>query len=67
MDISLFESYDVDNLEVTSMLFQTGYLTIKKRTIDKQGEKLYRLSYPNKEVRNILGCSLKESDYIFLK
>jgi hypothetical protein len=29
VDEAIFESYDIENLEVISMLFQTGYLTIK--------------------------------------
>jgi hypothetical protein len=44
-----FDSYDIENMEIASLLFQTGYLTIKKITIENL-EKLYQLSYPNKEV-----------------
>jgi hypothetical protein len=48
---TLFESYDLDNLEVRSLLFQTGYLTIKK--IDfRTGE--YTLDYPNREVEEAM-------------
>lgn len=47
----VFESYDIDNLETTSLMFQTGYLTIKERRIVKKTEMEYTLSYPNKEVR----------------
>ena len=47
---SIFESYDIDNLEVISMLFQTGYLTIKEmKPVGVQYK--YRLSYPNEEVK----------------
>ncbi|MCP5047926.1 MAG: ATP-binding protein [bacterium] len=50
---SIFESYDIDNLEVVSLLFQTGYLTIKEVTI--VGVKpFYTLSYPNLEVKESL-------------
>lgn len=49
-DGSEFESYDVDNIAVTPLLFQTGYLTVEKVTFNV-GEKTYYLSYPNKEVR----------------
>ncbi len=45
---TLFDSYDIRNIDVVSLLFQTGYLTIKE--IDEFG--LYRLGYPNKEVRD---------------
>jgi len=43
---NLFESYTLDNLELRSLLFQTGYLTIK--SIDKYGQ--YALGFPNREV-----------------
>jgi hypothetical protein len=47
----VFESYDIDNLETTSLLFQTGYLTIKDKTVT--GTEIdYTLTYPNKEVRD---------------
>jgi hypothetical protein len=49
-DNMVFESYDIDNIELTSLLFQTGYLTVKKRTVIED-ETTYHLSYPNKEVR----------------
>jgi hypothetical protein len=47
----IFDSYDIDNMEITSLLFQTGYLTIKKK-FSKEDSKRYQLSYPNKEVRD---------------
>ncbi|MCK4763780.1 MAG: AAA family ATPase [Candidatus Aminicenantes bacterium] len=46
----IFDSYDVDNIEIAPLLFQTGYLTIKEAWTRKE-KKWYRLSYPNKEVR----------------
>lgn len=51
----VFESYDIENLETISLLFQTGYLTIKSRRMVKavDGDEMeYILSYPNKEVRD---------------
>ncbi len=42
-----FAVYDLDDLRLEPLLFQTGYLTIK----DYEGE-LYRLSYPNQEVKS---------------
>ncbi len=45
---SAFESYNLDHLETISLLFQTGYLTIKQK--DEIG--IYTLDYPNKEVKN---------------
>ena len=46
-----FDSYDIENMEIAALLFQTGYLTIKKITLENE-EKTYELSYPNHEVRN---------------
>ena len=46
---SAFESYQLDRLETTPLLFQTGYLTIK----DYDPEYLlYTLDYPNREVKD---------------
>ena len=44
----VLESYELDNLEIIPLLFQTGYLTIKK--LDKMTNDMV-LDYPNKEVR----------------
>ena len=46
-DINFLNQYSLDNVELTSLLFQTGYLTIKEKA--KRGELV--LSYPNQEVR----------------
>ncbi|MCP4154625.1 MAG: AAA family ATPase, partial [bacterium] len=47
---SILESYDIGNLEVISLLFQTGYLTIKEiRTVGVKTR--YILTYPNQEVK----------------
>ncbi|MGE5341774.1 MAG: AAA family ATPase [Candidatus Omnitrophota bacterium] len=46
----IFDSYDIENLEITGLLFQTGYLTIKTVTVRDMVE-TYHLSYPNHEVR----------------
>ncbi len=49
----LFDSYDIENMEIAPLLFQTGYLTIKKITVSSRDSiKTYYLSYPNKEVRH---------------
>jgi hypothetical protein len=50
VDEAIFESYDIENLEVISMLFQTGYLTIKD-IIPVGIKSKYVLSYPNEEVK----------------
>ena len=43
-----FESFDIENIDVYSLLFQTGYLTIK--SVEPFG--LYILDYPNREVKD---------------
>jgi Predicted AAA-ATPase/PD-(D/E)XK nuclease superfamily len=50
----IFESYTLDNLEPRSLLFQTGYLTIK--AIDHRG--MLTLGYPNREVEEALSSHL---------
>jgi hypothetical protein len=42
----MLENFDIENIDIEPMLFQTGYLTIK----DFDGT-LYYLSYPNEEVK----------------
>ena len=49
-----FDSYEVDNMNVMALLFQTGYLTIKEITEKNLGRKKYVLSYPNMEVKESL-------------
>ncbi|KAA0258327.1 AAA family ATPase [Deferribacter autotrophicus] len=45
---SIFSTYELEDLDPTALLFQTGYLTIKDYYIDTNE---YVLSYPNKEVK----------------
>jgi hypothetical protein len=49
LDELAFSVYEIENLAVVPLLFQTGYLTIKD--YDPQN-RLYRLYYPNYEVEN---------------
>lgn len=46
-----FSTYELESLELIPLLFQTGYLTIKRFQRDEFGE-VYTLSYPNAEVKN---------------
>ena len=46
----LLSSFDVDDIATEALLFQTGYLTITGSE-DLGGKTLYRLGYPNREVR----------------
>ena len=49
----LLSAFDVDHIGTEALLFQTGYLTItSEETLG--GEALYRLGYPNREVRQSL-------------
>jgi Predicted AAA-ATPase/PD-(D/E)XK nuclease superfamily len=49
-NINFLNQYSLDNLELTSLLFQTGYLTIKEKSED--GDLV--LSYPNQEVKDAM-------------
>ena len=53
----LLSAFDVDDMATEALLFQTGYLTITDEE-DLGGEPLYRLGYPNREVRQSLNRSL---------
>ena len=53
----ILSSFDVDRLEVETLLFQTGYLTIKS-VETMGGMRRFQLGYPNQEVRQSL------ADYI---
>jgi hypothetical protein len=55
IDGSMLDSYDIENMELIPLMFQTGYLTVKNLN-RMTGEMV--LDYPNKEVR--------ESMYQFL-
>jgi len=47
----LFDSYEIERFNVFALLFQTGYLTIKEVKEISRTQFIYRLSYPNKEVK----------------
>ncbi len=53
----LLSTFDVDDIATEALLFQTGYLTITDEE-DFGGEPVYRLGYPNREVRQSLNRSL---------
>lgn len=50
-DLSELGTFDIENLPLTALLFQTGYLTIKSYDT---ATKNFTLSYPNAEVRDAL-------------
>ena len=47
---SLINSFDIENLNLETILFQSGYLTIKRLIVDEMGM-LYDLGFPNMEVQ----------------
>ena len=49
----LLSTFDVDDIATEALLFQTGYLTIAGEE-NLGGKVLYRLGYPNREVRQSL-------------
>jgi hypothetical protein len=50
VNLTFLNEYSLDNLEITSLMFQGGYLTIKEKKED--GELV--LSYPNQEVKDAM-------------
>lgn len=57
---TFFEKFSLENLDMTGLLFQTGYLTIKK-TQTRDFETDYYLNYPNQEVRKSMMHNLVEA------
>ena len=49
----LLSAFDVEHIGTEALLFQTGYLTIRSEE-DLGGKVVYRLDYPNREVRQSL-------------
>ena len=56
-DDVLLSAFDVGAIGAEALLFQTGYLTIEAEE-HRGGETVYRLGYPNREVRQGLNGSL---------
>ncbi|MDH3349768.1 MAG: ATP-binding protein [Desulfobulbaceae bacterium] len=54
---NLLSSFDVDFIEPQTLLYQTGYLTIKEK-YQRAGQIRYRLGYPNFEVKTSLMDSI---------
>jgi len=58
-DRKMLDSFDVDYIELETLLWQTGYLTIDEK-IDLYDEIRYKLTIPNLEVRISLMGSIAE-------
>jgi hypothetical protein len=47
---NVLEKFDIEEIRIEALMYQTGYLTIKEVYEREYGQE-YRLGYPNKEVR----------------
>jgi hypothetical protein len=56
----ILDSFDVERINPVTLLFQTGYLTIKKAYTDVMGEQAFVLAVPNHEVKMALNNQLIE-------
>jgi hypothetical protein len=61
---NILEKFDIDDIAIEALMFQTGYLTIKEVFQKEYGQE-YKLGFPNKEVKisfneNILEFTIKE-------
>ncbi len=56
-DEEMLSAFDVDEMAIEALLFQTGYLTLTGED-DQDGSIGYRLAYPNREVRQSLNRHL---------
>lgn len=57
IDEAALSSFDVEEIALENLLFQTGYLTID-RVEELGGERFYYLTYPNREVKASLNSYL---------
>ena len=56
--MALLSAFDVDCIEPEALLFQAGYLTVLERTQPIEGQWVYTLGYPNREVKASLNAAL---------
>ncbi|PID27441.1 MAG: hypothetical protein CR982_05725 [Candidatus Cloacimonadota bacterium] len=54
----ILNSFEIENINLEALLFQSGYLTVKKRYINPADEILYSLKMPNKEIKQSLNRSV---------
>ncbi|MGC9386390.1 MAG: AAA family ATPase [Hydrogenovibrio sp.] len=54
VDEKLLNSFDIDNLDLEVVLYQSGYLTIGSVTQDEDEDIIYTLVVPNREVKTSL-------------
>ncbi len=54
----LLDSFDISNINLEVILYQSGYLTIEKQIEKRRGGFEYKLKIPNEEVKTSLGDNL---------
>ncbi len=54
----ILDSFDIERINPVTLLFQAGYLTIKKSYTDELGEQAFVLKIPNREVKSALATQL---------
>ncbi|MEO1954129.1 MAG: AAA family ATPase, partial [Campylobacterales bacterium] len=59
-DSKMLNSFDVNYIELETLMWQTGYLTISKTTINYDDTPMYHLSIPNQEVKISLMGSIAD-------
>jgi hypothetical protein len=59
VDEGILNKFDIEDIAIEAIMFQTGYLTIKKRIESIYGEE-YILSFPNKEVKIAFNKNIME-------
>jgi len=59
----LINSFDIENINLEVILYQSGYLTIKSMEVDADEEIIYHLILPNKEVKSSLNRFIINSLY----
>ena len=55
-----FSAFEIDNIDPLTLLFQTGYVTIKG-TEQVMGETWYKLDFPNREISGAFNAYLLDS------
>jgi hypothetical protein len=63
VDEKLLNSFDINNLDLEVILYQSGYLTIDQVMIDEDEDILYTLVVPNREVKTSLNKYLINTLY----
>ncbi|ASM77372.1 hypothetical protein VITFI_CDS1594 [Vitreoscilla filiformis] len=53
-DLELLSTFDVEHIAPEALLFQAGYLTVHEKQVLDNGDTVYTLGYPNREVESCL-------------